>query len=100
MEPKRPRFPRLRLNPAFREAVRNAMVRGYPSFKLAKLGGWPHSQSFSNDLHDRVFVGSPLVLKRFARVADVIGFPRAEMLMPETAAENTEPHTTNADAAK
>lgn len=65
---------RLKLHPAFRDALRAAIRDGRPSWALAQVGGWPHQSHFSQQLHSRRVRGTPLVVKRFATLASALQY--------------------------
>ncbi len=79
--------PRRRLNPAFRAAVRAAMLSGRPATLLAGLAGFPNASLFSTLLHARRVPATPLTVTRFERVADLITVRRDLIFLEEPEGE-------------
>jgi hypothetical protein len=68
-------YPRRRLNPEFKKAVRLAMRdRRASGSVLALIAGFSHQATFSARLNAEVIPASPLTLERFQRVADALKF--------------------------
>lgn len=73
-------YPRQTVNPEFRAAVRRAMLRDWPAWKLADVAGYPCVASFSRDLHRDAVMLTPLVIRRFEAIAAAVGFRQAAFL--------------------
>ena len=74
MRPGPPAHPRRCLNPAFREAVRNAMVREWPAHRLVEIADYPAVSALSRDLHAPILSLTPLTERRLRTIALAIEF--------------------------
>jgi hypothetical protein len=82
-----PPAPRRTLNPAFRQAARQAMASGFKSRELASLAGFPFPQQLGNQLHAPVVRATPLVISRLQIVAAAIAFDGPLFVDSEQAAQ-------------
>ena len=72
-----PRFPRKRLNPKLYTAVRARGRRAY----LQAMDVGMHATQFSALVCKNVVVASPITIERLERIADCVGFPKAQLFL-------------------
>jgi len=72
--------PLVHLNPDFVQQVERS---DRPKCGLQRIGGWPHYVTFFQVLHAETVSATPLTVQRLQRVADAVGFPRAEIFLAE-----------------
>lgn len=75
MRPGPPPYPKRRLNPSLRDAVRDCMRSKNPTGgMLSVIAGYTQPGVLSGVLHARRVSATPLTTNRLQKVADVIGF--------------------------
>lgn len=73
-----PPRPRRRLNPKFYEHVRHF---GTPAYLLAMRAGFRHANAFSMLVCAEEVPDTPTNVGRLLRIADVVGFDRAQLFL-------------------
>jgi hypothetical protein len=78
--PRRSTHPLRTLSKALQEAYRSSPLA---SSRIALCAGFPHHATFSYVINADVVRATPLTIERLQRVADVLGFPRDAIFLPE-----------------
>jgi hypothetical protein len=78
------RTARRRVNPALLAAV---LASGIPGWKIAAAVGLVHHSRFSDLINNPSIPATPVNLDRMRRIAEIVGFPPAQLFLFDEEAE-------------